>query len=154
MASSSTIAARLPPPRRCLLLAILALSLQAHIAYSFYHPFSTFTRVKKTALNNEVTPLPFFAAPASFTTPAPVVSTPQSSTVTLRLPLGTLFDGRDYIFVTYTNVRGYEWGVKEVNVLVEDLMDAALGSLGGELREKGSGEITHVVGLLWLNCCL
>jgi hypothetical protein len=50
-----------------------------------------------------------------------------------------LFDGRDYIFVTYTNVRGYEWGVKEVNVLVEDLMDAALGSLGGELREAGAG---------------
>ena len=43
------------------------------------------------------------------------------------------------MFVTYTNVRGYEWGVKEVGVLVEDLMDAALGSLGGERRD-GAGE--------------
>jgi hypothetical protein len=59
--------------------------------------------------------------------------------VTLRLPLGTLFDGRDYIFVTYSNVRGYEWGRKECNILVEDLMDASLGSLGGELRD-GAGE--------------
>ena len=50
------------------------------------------------------------------------------------------------MFVTYTNVRGYEWGVKEVGVLVEDLMDAALGSLGGEQTttmrdgDNGGGE--------------
>ena len=58
-----------------------------------------------------------------------------------------LFDGRDYIFVTYTNVRGYEWSTKEVNILVEDLMDASLGSLGGELRD-GAGEI---FGMLFLH---
>lgn len=41
--------------------------------------------------------------------------------------------------MTYSNVRGYEWGRKECNILVEDLMDASLGSLGGELRD-GAGE--------------
>ena len=86
-------------------------------------------------LHSTPTDLPFFATP---TIPAHPPSS-QSSTVTLRLPLGTLFDGRDYVFGTYTNVRGYEWGVKEVGVLVEDLMDAALGSLGGEMRD-GAGE--------------
>ncbi len=47
---------------------------------------------------------------------------PQSATVTLRLPLGTLFDGRDYIFVTESNVRGYEWTEKETDILLDDLM--------------------------------
>lgn len=52
--------------------------------------------------------------------------------MTLRLPLGTLFDGRDYIFVTESNVRGYEWTTKETDILLDDLMDAALGNLGGK----------------------
>jgi hypothetical protein len=47
------------------------------------------------------------------------------ATVTHRLPLGTIFDGRDYIFVTESNVRSYEWTIKEVDLLFEDLMDAA-----------------------------
>jgi len=51
--------------------------------------------------------------------------------VTLRLPLGTLFDGRDYIFVTESNVRGYEWTEKETDILLDDLMDAALGTIQG-----------------------
>lgn len=77
-----------------------------------------------TALNQE---LPFFAAPAfvaesSATTASSSSSPPQSATVTLRLPLGTLFDGRDYIFVTESNVRGYEWTEKETDILLDDLM--------------------------------
>lgn len=40
------------------------------------------------------------------------------------------------------STRSYEWSTKEVNVLVEDLMDASLGSLGGELR-GGGGESTR-----------
>ncbi len=47
------------------------------------------------------------------------------ATVTHRLPLGTIFDGRDYIFVTESNVRSYEWTIREVDLLFEDLMDAA-----------------------------
>jgi hypothetical protein len=35
-------------------------------------------------------------------------------------------------------VRGYEWTVKEVDVLLEDLMDAALGKLGG--KPAGGGK--------------
>jgi hypothetical protein len=127
-----------------LLLAAL-LSIQATLISCFraHHPRSILSRLHRDEHTSSSTSLhssnsnqvPFFAAPASFTTSSSSLpSTPQSSTVTLRLPLGTLFDGRDYIFVTYTNVRGYEWSVKEVNVLVEDLMDASLGSLGGELR--------------------
>jgi len=65
--------------------------------------------------------------------------------VTLRLPLGTLFDGRDYIFVTESNVRGYEWTTKETDILLDDLMDAALGNLGGKQHDNtdnvdGDGE--------------
>jgi len=52
--------------------------------------------------------------------------------VTLRLPLGTLFDGRDYVFVTESNVRGYEWTMKEADILMDDLTDAALGNMGVE----------------------
>lgn len=78
---------------------------------------------------------PFFASPA-FGQPqqsGPASASPQSATVTLRLPLGTLFDGRDYIFVTESNVRGYEWTERETDILLDDLMDAALGNLGGQL---------------------
>ena len=82
-----------------------------------------------TALYQE---LPFFAAPAFTSSSTPATTTsgstggqsapPQSATVTLRLPLGTLFDGRDYIFVTESNVRGYEWTEKETDILLDDLM--------------------------------
>ena len=96
--------------------------------------------------NNNNNFLPFFAAPAfatqqsapnsqSSSTTTTSSSPPQSATVTLRLPLGTLFDGRDYIFVTESNVRGYEWTTKETDILLDDLMDAALGTLGGMSEE-------------------
>jgi hypothetical protein len=124
---------------RLLLAALLSIQATLISCFRAHHPRSILSRLHhdehtSTSLNNS-NQLPFFAAPASFAaSSSSIPSTPQSSTVTLRLPLGTLFDGRDYVFVTYTNVRGYEWSVKEVNVLVEDLMDASLGSLGGELR--------------------
>lgn len=82
-----------------------------------------------TALHQE---LPFFAAPAfsassSSTQTSTTSPPPQSATVTLRLPLGTLFDGRDYIFVTESNVRGYEWTEKETDILLDDFMVRGLG---------------------------
>jgi len=91
---------------------------------------STAAAASKTALHQE---LPFFAAPAfqqsngsssssSQSGGGSQSSPPQSATVTLRLPLGTLFDGRDYIFVTESNVRGYEWTEKETDILLDDLM--------------------------------
>ena len=110
---------------------------------------------RRVILHNQ---MPFFATPA-FGQPqqsGPASASPQSATVTLRLPLGTLFDGRDYIFVTESNVRGYEWTERETgiwgselpcmffgdddltsrtiaDILLDDLMDAALGNLGGQL---------------------
>ncbi|KAL7528492.1 hypothetical protein ACHAXR_005631 [Thalassiosira sp. AJA248-18] len=109
------------------------------------------------ALSDNTNPsssLPFFAAPtysssadaqqqqppAAAASAVAASSTPQSATVTLRLPLGTLFDGRDYIFVTESNVRGYEWTTKETDILMDDLMDAALGNLGGKLTAAASSD--------------
>ena len=49
------------------------------------------------------------------------------STVTTRLPLGTIFDSRDYILNCATNMRGYEWTTKESDELLDDLSDASMG---------------------------
>jgi len=110
-------------------------------ATAFVPPKSLASLSTTTALSQSNNPsLPFFAAPAfssSSSSPASggqvaaAGTSPQSATVTLRLPLGTLFDGRDYTFVTESNVRGYEWTTKEADILMDDLMDAALGNLGG-----------------------
>ncbi|KAL7491328.1 hypothetical protein ACHAWT_000730 [Skeletonema menzelii] len=128
-----------------LTVALAATSL-ATLASGFTPPSSTAVAAAATAVSYKTAlyqELPFFAAPAftSSTTPSTATSSsgtisqsspPQSATVTLRLPLGTLFDGRDYIFVTESNVRGYEWTEKETDILLDDLMDAALGTLGGQ----------------------
>lgn len=82
--------------------------------------------------------VPFFAASSSSTQQAGSAST--TATVTLRLPLGTIFDGRDYIFVTESNVRSYEWTIREADLLMDDLIDAA--SLGGD----GAGGVIEGVG--------
>lgn len=50
-----------------------------------------------------------------------------SKTVTTRLPVGTIFESRDYILTTANNVRGYEWRLKEVDELLDDLTDSAIG---------------------------
>lgn len=110
---------------------------------SNHHPASS----SSSALHQE---LPFFANPAftaASTTSTSTGSTsstnqsaPSQATITLRLPLGTLFDGRDYIFVTESNVRGYEWTEKETDILLDDLMDAALGTLGGQEGSTNSND--------------
>ncbi|KAL7449368.1 hypothetical protein ACHAWC_001433, partial [Mediolabrus comicus] len=115
------------------------------VAYAFtasnhYHPTTKRAAASSSsALHQE---LPFFANPAFTAASSTSTSTssssstnqsaPSQATITLRLPLGTLFDGRDYIFVTESNVRGYEWTEKETDILLDDLMDAALGTLGGQ----------------------
>jgi len=86
-----------------------------------------------TTLSLSAVPQPPFlssASPPAFDASQP---TPQSATVTLRLPLGNLFDGRDYIFVTESNVRGYEWSQKQADILLDDFIDAALGNFGGQI---------------------
>ena len=89
------------------------------------------SRLPALSLSNNPS-APFLAPPAFLASAASAsAAAPQSATVTLRLPLGTLFDGRDYIFVTESNVRGYEWTTRETELLLDDLMDAALGNLGG-----------------------
>ena len=55
-----------------------------------------------------------------------------SASITNRLPLGSIFDSRDYIFSTATNVRAYEWSVKEAEELFEDLLDGSNGFLAGD----------------------
>jgi len=50
----------------------------------------------------------------------------NNPTITTRLPLGTLFDSRDYIFCTRTNVRGYEWTREETENLWQDLLDFSM----------------------------
>eukprot|EP00579_Thalassiosira_antarctica_P015792 CAMPEP_0201941832 /NCGR_PEP_ID=MMETSP0903-20130614/47800_1 /ASSEMBLY_ACC=CAM_ASM_000552 /TAXON_ID=420261 /ORGANISM="Thalassiosira antarctica, Strain CCMP982" /LENGTH=96 /DNA_ID=CAMNT_0048484009 /DNA_START=32 /DNA_END=318 /DNA_ORIENTATION=- len=73
-------------------------------ATAFVPPKSLASLSTTTALSQSNNPsLPFFAAPAfssSSSSPASggqvaaAGTSPQSATVTLRLPLGTLFDGR------------------------------------------------------------
>jgi len=59
------------------------------------------------------------------TIPPPTATT--TVTTTTRMPLGTIFDSRDYIFTTATNIRSYEWTIKQAGELFEDLYDAAFG---------------------------
>lgn len=87
----------------------------------------------------QLSSVPFFAASSSSSTQQ-TGSAPTTATVTLRLPLGTIFDGRDYIFVTESNVRSYEWTTREADLLMDDLIDAA--SLGG----GGDGGVIEGVG--------
>ena len=49
------------------------------------------------------------------------------ASITTRLPIGKLFESREYIFSTATNVRGYEWTIKETEELLDDLLDASNG---------------------------
>ncbi|CAJ1946582.1 unnamed protein product [Cylindrotheca closterium] len=76
-------------------------------------------------------PLPFFASSSA----TEKVKEGRAS-ITDRLPIGKLFDSRDYIFNTASNVRGYEWTIKETEELVDDLLDACSGALAmGESRQ-------------------
>jgi hypothetical protein len=69
-------------------------------------------------------PMPFFASDSA----NEKVKEGRAS-ITTRLPIGKLFDSRDYIFNTASNVRGYEWSVKETEELLDDLLDGARGIL-------------------------
>uniref|UniRef100_A0A7S2U6Y8 DUF262 domain-containing protein n=1 Tax=Attheya septentrionalis TaxID=420275 RepID=A0A7S2U6Y8_9STRA len=80
--------------------------------------------------------VPFFA---SFSASGDLGTT----TVTTRVPLGTLFDSRDYIFCTATNVRGYEWTLKETDQLFDDLSDVAVGSSPN--AHRGDYELSQIV---------
>lgn len=57
-----------------------------------------------------------------------------ATTQTTRLPLETIYQGRDYCFRTTKNIRSYEWGTKETEELWDDLTDMALKS-GDEYYE-------------------
>lgn len=50
-----------------------------------------------------------------------------SKTVTTRVPLGNLFDSREYVFNCVRNMRSYEWKLKEVDGLLDDLIDSSMG---------------------------
>ncbi|KAL7436544.1 hypothetical protein ACHAXH_002934 [Discostella pseudostelligera] len=97
------------------------------------NPSTTATTATTTTASTS-SAMPFFAAASTFSSSASSTSTTTTTTtttatVTHRLPLGTIFDGRDYIFVTESNVRTYEWTIRECDLLFEDLMDAASLSL-------------------------
>jgi len=64
-----------------------------------------------------------------------------TKTVTTRLPLGNLFDSREYIFECATNFRGYEWTMKEAEELLDDLVDASsIGRFGGGKGSVAGGQ--------------
>ena len=95
------------------------------------------TRFRKGTLLHNL-PLPFFAS---------LQTGPKEGTasVTTRLPLGTIFDSRDYIFSTATNVRSYEWTAKEAEELLDDLMDASKGILSGDPLARQDYELSQIV---------
>ncbi len=87
--------------------------------------------------------LPFFAVdPQQHQSGAPGAAASAAATVMLRLPLGTIFDGRDYVFVTELNVHTYEWTTRKAGLLMDDLVDAALLGGGG----GGAGRIPTGLG--------
>jgi uncharacterized protein with ParB-like and HNH nuclease domain len=79
--------------------------------------------------------MPFFAS----STATEKVKEGRAS-ITTRLPIGKLFDSREYIFSTASNVRGYEWTLKETEELLDDLLDASQGVFAGD-ADGGSSEI-------------
>mmetsp|Transcript_23976 Transcript_23976/g.29440 ORF Transcript_23976/g.29440 Transcript_23976/m.29440 type:complete len:764 (-) Transcript_23976:95-2386(-) len=98
-----------------------------------------------SASNNEKgappsSPVPFFASFLDSVLPGSSTTSSSSSpiTTTTRLPLGTIFDSRDYIFEVATNVRGYEWTQKEAvdNGLLDDLIDASPIGFNSQLLKK------------------
>lgn len=105
---------------RCILSVIVA-NIVSSDAFGFVNIKSRFVKPSSARLFLSETDsnVPFFAALD------PIES--GSKTVTTRLPIGTLFESRDYIFTTVSNVRGYEWKMKEVDDLLDDLTDSSIG---------------------------
>ena len=122
--------------------AASAVLLSAAAASAFVSPAP---HKSPTALHLADIPLPFFAAVSeSSKSPAGDASS-TSATITTRLPLGTLFDGRDYIFNAATNVRGYEWDTKLVEELFFDLADFAISGYESPNKHRGDFELSQVV---------
>lgn len=94
------------------------------------------TRTTKK-LNMAIGELPFFA---QMQPPAKE----GTASITTRLPLGTIFESRDYIFSTATNVRSYEWTLKEAEELLDDLLDASSGILPSDVP-KQDYELSQIV---------
>ena len=95
------------------------LGIQCSSAFSVFE--TKLPRSQRTDLALTSTPLPFFSKWAD---PEPELKEGKAS-VTLRLPLGKIFDSRDYIFSTKSNIRSYEWTQKEAEELLDDFLDAA-----------------------------
>ena len=68
-------------------------------------------------------------------------ATPQGSELTTtRVPLERIFNGeREYLFTTRRNLRGYEWGIEEVEELFE-----SISSLRGEGGEASTLELNAI----------
>lgn len=125
--------------------AASAVLLSAAAASAFVSPAPHANNKSPTALHLADIPLPFFAAVSeSSKSPAGDASS-TSATITTRLPLGTLFDGRDYIFNAATNVRGYEWDTKLVEELFFDLADFAISGYESPNKHRGDFELSQVV---------
>jgi Uncharacterized conserved protein len=90
-----------------------------------------------TKLKMAVGEMPFFAQMQ----PPPKEGT---ASITTRLPLGNIFESRDYIFSTATNVRSYEWTLKEAEELLDDLLDASNGILSRDVP-KQDYELSQIV---------
>jgi len=102
--------------------------------------FTTPTTASGTRLFLEF-PLPFFAAPERNEK-----QVEGRASVTNRLPIGKIFDSRDYIFSTTSNVRGYEWTLKEAEELLDDLVAAANGVYEADSsNEKSDYELSQIV---------
>lgn len=92
---------------------------------------------KETSLPMALGDLPFFAQ-------MQVPAKEGTASITSRLPLGTIFDSREYIFSTATNVRGYEWTNKEAEELLDDLLDGSNGVLSVDMP-KQDYELSQIV---------
>ena len=127
-------------------LAVL-IGISAQHVSAFSSPASHAHRSRLPALHLGLgdIPLPFFASESASSNNSPASdASSTSATITTRLPLGTLFDGRDYIFNAATNVRGYEWGTKLVEELFFDLADFAIGD-DSPNKHRSDYELSQVV---------
>lgn len=106
--------------------------------------------------------LPFFAqqmpppskeGTASITTRLPVCNSTVYLTLTIvfylshikfLFKLGTIFDSREYVFSTATNVRGYEWTTKEAEELLDDLIDGSSGTIFNDMPRQDY-ELSQIV---------
>lgn len=112
---------------------------------SFQYP-NSHGRASTTSLNG--LPVPFFAQQQSS-----AISEQQKegrASITTRLPIGKVFDSsRDYIFNTASNVRGYEWTLKETEELLDDLLDGAKGAFSttttATAEERQDYELSQIV---------